>query len=182
MAKYDFEMILEYPKIFAHTADMGDPSAPPKSAAGSIAKKGGQTIVNAYFVNGSDLEKLLEDGMDPKPLGYDRVLEGNEEYGIGKFIRLKRDVKDNIKTFQNKKGEVEINFGGLPKVIDLRDPENKKLWDVEEDGEVGNGTKAIVRFDMYSEGAGFRLEAIAITDLVEYVKQETSEYADVWDV
>jgi len=78
-----------------------------------------------------------------------------------------------------------MNYGGLPKVLDLRDPSNKKNWMVSEDGFVGNGSEAIVRFDMYSDGAGLRLEAIAITKLVEYEQNEAvakSEFADVWDM
>lgn len=182
MAKFDFKMVLEYAKVFEQNADMGDPSAPPKSVQGSIAKKGGQTIVNAYFTSDADMEKLIEAGLDLKPLGHDRILEGNEELGIGKFIRLKRDVADNVHTFENKGKSVEVNYGGLPKIVDLRDPENKRLWDYDEDGELGNGTEAIVRFDMYSNGAGVRLEAIAVTKLVEFVAEDKSEYADVWDV
>jgi len=84
-----------------------------------------------------------------------------------------------------KGGSTEINYGGLPKVLDLRDPTNKKVWTVAEDGLVGNGSEAIVRFDMYSEGAGLRLEAVAITKLVEYEQSEAttkSEFADVWDM
>jgi hypothetical protein len=37
--------------------------------------------------------------MDPKPMGNDRVLDGKEEYGIGKFMKAKRLVLDDIKTF-----------------------------------------------------------------------------------
>ena len=182
MPKFDMPMVLEYAKVFEQNADMGDPSAPPKSAQGSIAKKGGQTVVNAYFTSDADIEKLIEAGLDLKPLGYDRILEGNEEFGIGKFMRLKRDLKDNIRTFENKGKKVEVNYGGLPKIVDFRDPENKRLWDYDEDGELGNGTEAIVRFDVYSDGAGVRLEAIAVTKLVEFEPEDKSEYADVWDV
>lgn len=183
MAKYDMVMVLEWAKVFKENADYGDPTAAPKSVAGSVAKKGGQTVVNAYFTSEEDMEKLIEDGLDLKPLGYDRILEGNPEYGIGKFMKLKRDVVDNLRTFKDKRGrETEVNFGGLPKVINATDRENKRLWDYAEMGEVGNGSTAIVKFDVYSDGAGVRLEAIAVTDLVEFEPQEQSEHADVWDV
>lgn len=183
--KFDMKMILEYPKVFEENYDKGDPDAPVKSAQGTVAKKGGQTVVNAYFNSEEDKEKLIKAGLDLKPMGHDRIKKGNQEFGIGEYIKLSRGYKDNVKTFENKKGgTTEINYGGLPKVLDYRDPENKKLWSVAEDGFLGNGTEAIVRFDMYSEGAGLRLEALAITNLVEYEQaenQQKSEYADVWD-
>lgn len=183
MAKFTMEMVLEYAKVFKENADYGDPEAPAKSVAGSIARKGGQTITNAYFTSDEDKQKLIDAGLDLKPLGHDRILQGNSEYGIGEFVKLKRDVEDNIKTFKNKgKPEVTVNYGGLPKIVDLRDPENKSLWDFETDGELGNGTKALVKFDMYSNGAGLRLEAIAVQELVEWIPQEEDEHADVWDV
>jgi hypothetical protein len=118
-------------------------------------------------------------------MGHDRIKKGNQEFGIGEYIKLNRNYKDNVKVFENKKGgSTEVNYGGLPKVLDLRDPANKKVWTVSDCGLVGNGSEAIVRFDMYSDGAGLRLEAIAITNLVEYEQaenREKSEYADVWD-
>lgn len=186
MAKYDMEMVLEYAKVFPENYDKGDLEAPKKSAAYGVAAKGGQAIVNAYFTKQEDIDRLLADGMDPSPMNHARVIDGNEELGIGKYMKVKRLVGDNIKEFTNKRTKevTQINYGGFPKVIDLRDPSNKRLWSFEEDGPLGNGTKAIVRFDMYSDGAGIRLEAIAVTDHVPYTSQAQpeSEYADVWDV
>ena len=174
------EMILEWAKVFPENADYGDPEAPVKSTAGSVARKGGQCIVNAYFTKEEDLQKLWDAGMDPKPMGHPRVLDG--EYGIGKYIKLRRWIPDNIREFKNNSGGVnEVNFGGFPVIIDFRSPEDKKLWSFEEDGQLWNGTKAIVKFDMYSEGSGLRLEKIAVKELPEYEPQEQSEYADVWD-
>lgn len=182
MAKYDMMMVLEWANVFAENADYGDETAPPKSAAGSIFRKGGQTVVNAYFTSEEDRDKLIEAGLDLKPMGYDRIVKGNEDFGIGEYIKLKRDVADNVRTFKDKKGNpVEINFGGLPRVVNRTTPESKGEWDYSTDGPLGNGTKAIVRFDMYSDGAGVRLEAIAVKELVEYEPQSKSEYADVWE-
>jgi len=183
--KFDMKMVLEYTRVFEENYDKGDPEAPVKSAQGTVAKKGGQTTLNAYFTSEADKEKLIAAGLDLKPMGHDRIKKGNQEFGIGEYIKLNRNYKDNIKVFENKKGgTTEINYGGLPKVLDFRDPPNKKIWTVEEGGLVGNGSEAIVRFDMYSDGAGLRLEALAITKLVEYEQaqtQEKSEFADVWD-
>ena len=184
--KFDMKMVLEYTRVFEENYDKGDPDAPIKSAQGTVAKKGGQTTLNAYFTSEEDKQKLIAAGLDLKPMGHDRIKKGNQELGIGEYIKLSRNYKDNIKVFENKKGgSTEMNYGGLPKVLDLRDPTNKKVWTVAEDGLVGNGSEAIVRFDMYSEGAGLRLEAVAITKLVEYEQSEAttkSEFADVWDM
>jgi len=183
--KFDMKMVLEYTRVFEENYDKGDPEAPVKSAQGTVAKKGGQTTLNAYFTSEADKEKLIAAGLDLKPMGHDRIKKGNQEFGIGEYIKLNRNYKDNIKVFENKKGgTTEINYGGLPKVLDFRDPPNKKIWTVEEGGLVGNGSEAIVRFDLYSDGAGLRLEALAITKLVAYEQaqtQEKSEFADVWD-
>jgi len=183
--KFDMKMVLEYTRVFEENYDKGDPEAPVKSAQGTVAKKGGQTTLNAYFTSEADKEKLIAAGLDLKPMGHDRIKKGNQEFGIGEYIKLNRNYKDNIKVFENKKGgTTEINYGGLPKVLDFRDPPNKKIWTVEDGGLVGNGSEAIVRFDLYSDGAGLRLEALAITKLVEYEQaqtQEKSEFADVWD-
>jgi len=54
-------------------------------------------------------------------------------------------------------------------VVDLRDPDNKRYWSFEDDGALGNGTKAMVQFEVYSRGAGVRLVNVGITELVEYV-------------
>jgi len=184
--KFDMKMVLEYTRVFEENYDKGDPDAPIKSAQGTVAKKGGQTSLNAYFTSEEDKQKLIAAGLDLKPMGHDRIKKGDQELGIGEYIKLSRNYKDNIKVFENKKGgSTEINYGGLPKVLDLRDPTNKKVWSVAEDGLVGNGSEAIVRFDMYSDGAGLRLEAVAITQLVEYEQSEAaakSEFADVWDM
>jgi len=183
--KFDMKMVLEYAKVFEENYDKGDPDAPVKSAPGTVAKKGGQTVVNVYFTSEEDKQKLINAGLDLKPMGHDRIKKGNQEFGIGEFVKVTRGYKEFTKVFENKKGgTTEVNYGGLPKVLDYRDPEAKKLWSVADDGFLGNGTEAIVRFDMYSDGAGLRLEALAITNLVEYEQGDTrekSEYADVWD-
>lgn len=181
--KFDMKMVLEYAKVFEENYDKGDPDAPVKSAQGTVAKKGGQTVVNAYFKSEEDKQKLIKAGLSLQNMGHDRIKKGKQEFGIGEYIKLARDYKDDIREFENKKGgTTEVNWGGLPKILDLRDPESKKLWSVADDGFLGNGTEAIVRFDMYYNGQGLRLEALAVTKLVEYEPpQQKSEYADVWD-
>ena len=167
MAKYTMEMVLEYAKIFPENADMGNPEG--AIAAKAVYDKGGQYIVNAYFTDQEQVNKLLSDGLQELSNGHPRIINGNAEFGIGKYLKLKRPVPDAIKTFDNKGKSVEVNYGGAPGVVDLRNLPEKRLWDFEEDGAVGNGSKAMVQFEVYSRGAGVRLVNVGITDLVEYV-------------
>lgn len=180
MAKYTFDMVLEYAKVFKENADMGDPNG--NNISKSIAEKGGQYIVNAYFTSQDDIDKLVADGMQTVILGNPRVLDGNAEYGIGKYIKLKRPVADVIKTFENKRGPVEVNYGGPVGVVDLRDLANKRWWSFEEDGPLGNGTKAKVQFDLYSNGSGLRLENIGITEHVAYEEYVGNDDDDMFKV
>ena len=113
MAKYTMDMVLEYAKIFPENADMGSPDGP--RAAQAIHQKGGQYIVNAYFTDEDQIEKLVADGLDLTPMNSQRVLQGNAEFGIGKYMKVKRMVSD-VKIFSDKKtGEpVNVDYGGAP--------------------------------------------------------------------
>ena len=173
MAKYTMDMVLEYAKVFPENADMGDPEGAQWQQ--KIADDGGQYVVNAYFTDQEQIDQLVSDGLQEVILGNPRIVEGNPEYGIGKYLKLKRPVPDVIKVFENKGKEVEINYGGAPGVVDLRDLENKRWWSLEEDGALGNGTKAKVQFEVYSRGAGVRLMNVGVTELVEYVPQASED-------
>ena len=167
MAKYTMEMVLEYAKVFPENADMGDPNGP--RAAQAIHDKGGQYIVNAYFTDEEQIELLLKEGLDPSPMNSERILSGNAEFGIGKYMKIKRDKEDLIKVFKDRSGnDVEVNYGGPVGVVDLREPDNKRWWSFEEDGALGNGTKAMVQFEVYKNGSGVRLINVGVTDLVEW--------------
>ena len=56
MAKYTMDMVLEYAKIFPENADMGSPDG--SRAAQAIHQKGGQYIVNAYFTDEDQIDKV----------------------------------------------------------------------------------------------------------------------------
>ena len=171
MARYTMEMVLEYARVFPENADMGNPDG--IKLQKDIAKKGGQYVVNLYFTDYEQIEKLTAEGLDLAPLGHKRIVDGNANYGVGKYIKAKRDVKDNIKVFDNKKGgTTDVNYGGPIGVVDLRDPANKRWWSFTDDGALGNGTKAMVQFETYSDGAGIRLVNIGITEHVPYESNE----------
>ena len=167
MPTYNMEMVLEWAKVFAENADMGDPEGP--RAAQAIHKKGGQYIVNAYFTSEEQIDQLVQDGLDLHPMNSNRIVDGNSEFGIGKYMKLKRDVQDVIMEFEGKGGKQVVNFGGPVNILNITDGiENKREWSLEEDGLIGNGSKAVVQFQTYSRGAGVRLMGIAITDHVKY--------------
>ena len=175
MAKYAMDMVLEYAKVFYDNRDMGGDN---NKVAKKVQAHDGQYVVNGYFTDEAQIEQLLSDGLDPEPLGNDRIKEGSD-LGIGKFIKLSR-MHDHKMTFTNKKGEpTEVDFGGEPMVVNLTNGlENKSRWTLEGDGSLGNGTEAKVQFETYSNGAGVRLVAIAVTKHVaweEYVPTEEDE-------
>lgn len=171
MANYDMEMVLEWAKIFPENLDMGDSKG--NNAARAVAAKGGQFITNAYFTSESQIEELISGGLKTEVNGYPRIISGNESYGVGKFMKLKRAVND-VKTFTDRHGkEFTRDFGGAPNIVDLRDGlENKRRWSFEDDGPLGNGTKARVQFEVYTNGLGVRLLNIGVTELVEFVPNE----------
>lgn len=174
MAMYDMEMVLEWAKVFPENPDMGDPKG--NTAARTVAAKGGQFIVNGYFTEESQIEKLLSEGLLEEINGHPRILSGNEAYGVGKYMKIKRLIND-VRTFTDRHGkEFTRDFGGAPNVVDLRDGvENKRRWSFTDDGPLGNGTKARVQFETYFNGSGVRLMNIGVLDLVEYSGSETVE-------
>lgn len=179
MAKVTMDMILEYAQVFEHNLDKGDAQSS-EVWLRNIAKNGGQAKVNCYFKSEEQIAELVAKGFEPNFTDKDgidrnRIREGNPEFGIGKYIVVKRPMKD-VKEFKNKKtGEFEeIDFGGPVKVVDLRNLPEKRYWDVEQDGELGNGTEAKVMFDLYN-GNPKRLEAIGVTNLVPWVPGQNQE-------
>lgn len=184
MSKHTFDMILSYAQVFPENADMGDEKST-EAWLRKLAKEGGQTKVNAYFTSEEQIEQLVQAGFErmatnPKSgAEVDRIKDGNPDLGIGKYITLKRKINDK-REYVGKDGELgELDFGGFPKIVDLRDMDNKRIWSLEDDGYLGDGTAAKVKFDMY-KGTSLRLEAIGITELVSWEPEQ--ERDDTFDV
>ena len=54
-------------------------------------------------------------------------------------------------------------------MVDLtKGEENKRMWSFDDDGPLGNGTKAKVQFETYKKGIGVRLMNIGVLDHVKY--------------
>ena len=99
----------------------------------------------------------------------DRIKVGNQDFGVGKYMKVKRLLSD-VKNFVNRKGEdITIDYGGAPTVVNLTEGrEKKRLWDYNEDDLIGNGSKAKVQFEVYANGAGVRLLNVGVTEHVIY--------------
>jgi hypothetical protein len=180
-------MVLEYAKVFESNLDKGDENHSEKWMR-DLFKSGGQAKVNVYFTSEDQIEELVANGFDRMAINprtkeeVDRIKTGNAEFGIGKYISIKRKVSDPKEIKDRKTGEFKIvEFGGLPKVVDLRNLPEKRMWSVEEDGYLGNGTEAKVMFDLYN-GSGLRLEAIGVTKLVEWEQGLTNANEELFKV
>lgn len=174
---YEMDMVLEYAKVFKENADYGDPESTMKFIR-DLNKSGGKTCVNAYFTSDKQIKKLVDEGFDRMVINpqtgkkTDRIKDGNEEFGIGKYLQIGRRITD-VKEYVDKKTKTLKSFetGGLPKIVDLRDGrENRRFWDFGEDGELGNGTEAKVSFEIYNKTT-VRLKNIGVTRLSVWDQQ-----------
>jgi hypothetical protein len=187
MTKHTYDMVLEYAKVFEDNLDMGDENHSEKWMR-ELYKSGGQSTVNAYFTSEEQIADLEANGFErmtinPKTKAdVDRIKDGNPDFGIGKYIVLKRKFSDPKEVKDRKTGEFKIvEFGGLAKIVDLRNLPDKRLWSLEEDGFLGNGTEAKVMFDVY-KGIQVRLEAIGVTKLVEWEANQTNPDQELFKV
>jgi len=177
------DMVLEYAKIFDQEGEFGDlDRGDPKSDKKWLRElsKNPTAVVNAYFTSEEQIDFLCEfpgfDRIVTNPQTgeeVDRIKVGSDDYGIGKYIQLKRKLED-VREFVDKKGNLqEMDKGGAPVVKILSADGSKYVdYDYDELGAPSNGTEAKVRF----EPRYMRLDAIAVTNLIEYVPQEEEEF------
>lgn len=176
--KITYDMVLEYPKIFATEGVGGVDRGDAKSAHKWLRElsKNPVATVNAYFTSEEDLQDLLgQPGFDNVVVNPQngnestRIKDGNTDYGIGKYIQLKRPINNVVEFVDRKTGDVKtVDKGGYPSVKILKDGAFVP-YDIEEYGPITNGTKSKVRFEMYGKG-NTRLEALGITELVEWIE------------
>jgi len=184
------DMVLEYAKIFDQEGKPGDVDrGNPKADAKWLRElsKNPEAKVNAYFTSDEQIDFLCEfpgfDRMVTNPqtgVEVDRIKDGNPDLGIGKYIQLKRKMED-IREFKDKNGEIqEMDKGGAPVV---------KILSVTTDEETGETTEAYVEYDYDTLGAPsngteakvrfepryMRLDAIAVTNLIEYIEGDSED-------
>lgn len=188
--KITLDMVLEFPKIFDQEGKPGDlDRGNPKSDEKWLRElaKNPEAKVNCYFTSDEQIDFLCEfpgfDRIVTNPqtgVKVDRIKDGNPDLGIGKFIQLKRKM-DDIREFMNKKGEIEeMDKGGVPVVkilsvtLDEETGETTEAYveyDYDTLGTPSNGTEAKVRF----EPRFMRLDAIAVTNLIEYIEGDSED-------
>jgi hypothetical protein len=184
------DMVLEYAKVFDQEGkpgdiDRGNPKADQKWLR-ELAKNP-EAKVNCYFTSEEQIEFLEGfDGFDRMVTNpqtgqqVDRIKDGNPDFGIGKYIQIKRKMND-IREFKNKQGQIEeMDKGGAPVVKILSVATNEETGETTEAfidygydalGAPSNGTEAKVRF----EPRYMRLDAIAVTNLIEYVEGDSED-------
>ena len=182
MAKITFDMILAFPKVFDQQGKPGDIDRGDEKSQQKWLRelsKNPVAVVDAYFTSEADVQELLQHEnfenlvVNPQTGAEStRIKEGNPEYGIGKYIKLKRKINDTVEFVDRKTGELkEIDKGGVPSVKMLKVEDGKIVdnqpYDYEELGPIGNGSEAKVRFELYGKGAT-RIDAIGVTKLVQY--------------
>lgn len=147
---------VEYAKVFAENMD---------DNMDFHAATEGQFNVNFYPESDDEFKKFFDAGAPESSMGHDTIKMGNSELAMGKYLKLKRP---NVH-----KSGIEA-FGGAPQVFDFREGESTTLWDFEKDGELGNGSKVMVKVSIYGSGAraSIRLERIAVLEQKVYERIE----------
>lgn len=198
--KFNLNAILVYPKVFnlADTVDpetgesmAGKPGDVDRGDAKSTKKwlrelaKNPKSTLQAYFTSEDQIAELEEHPdfermvLNPQTGDeVDRIKEGNSEYGIGKYISLNRPMSDVKEFVDRKTGDLkEVDYGGPVRMKTAVVGEGGKLSDVKDYdyftlGPISNGSRGIVKF----EPRYMRLEAIAVTDLVEFVPNTEEDF------
>lgn len=149
---------IEWAKIFESNRDM-------EGYEGAYVECEGAYTVN-QVLSKEEFDKLKASGSQKKPKQA-RLLNGEL---VVNFARKHKVT--------NSKGEEVAKAGGAPAVYNA----DGELWDMERDGEIGNGTRADVT-NLVSTFKGqdgkiysrTTLTKIKITELVPYVREETQE-------
>ena len=181
MPKIMFEAVLEYAKVFDQEGKSGDiDRGDAKSSQKWLRElaKNPHAVVNCYFTKQEDIDRILNhENFDNKVVNPQtgaestRIKAGRAEFGLGQYLQLKRKLTDQVEFIDRKTGElVVVDKGGAPevKLVEFVDGAIESTnYDYDENGPIGNGTKALVVFELYGKGAT-RLEKIGVTDLVHY--------------
>lgn len=162
---------LEYANIFSENYD---------DNMDFHAETEGEFNVNFYPESEDELTKLFEDtGFARRYRGKDRIkdplmAENNprEGFGIGRYVILKRP----------RVHQMYSQYGGQPEIVHFTEGRYNDTWSFNDDGELGNGTKAKVKVVVYGNGErmGHRLIKVGVLEHVPYIKQDSDkEYVAV---
>lgn len=157
------ECQLEWSKLRPEDRDMGPQDG--SDMARKFDETKGQYVVNAV-INQEQKAKMIADGIPNRGMMaqlFKTDKEGKEYY------KAKRP-HFNPKFRNNETGEQGIEMG--PPTILLQTEEGYSPYSWDELGLIGNGTKAVIKFDVW-DGKIVTMEKIAITEHVPYVQEET---------
>lgn len=128
---YAFEGKIQYPRVFPENKDTNEEF---------FGNTNGAYHLMFYP---TDVEKFLE--VYPKPKGMFKGAQTDEEGNT--YVKLTRSHLH--KTWKEDNGDRVVL--GPPEVVHWGDDEEKhnKTWTFSEDGALGNGTEALVKFSVY---------------------------------
>lgn len=174
------DVTLEWAKLTEDNRDMGPQDD--SDTGVKISSTRGQYVVDVMIT--PEQEKEMKDSGIPSK-GLQAQLFKQRDTGE-KFYKAKRphynpkfdkrtpeqleEAGEDFPEFLDGNGKrISDGFVGAPTVYkDEKDDQGKYIeWDFEEDGLIGNGTVATVKFDVW-DGKITTLEAILITELVPY--------------
>lgn len=124
-----------------------------------IVEEDGHYLVNCV-IDAETKKKMVADGIPAKGMQAQLFKTDND----GQMFYKAKRPRQNPKLKDRETGETLVL--GPPTVIKEVDGNNVE-WDFEEDGLIGNGSEAIVKFDVW-DGKITTLEAIKIVNHVKY--------------
>jgi len=154
------ECELEWTKLREEDRDMGSNLMEGSDQRNNIEAKQGLYIVNCV-IDGATKDQMVSDGIPNKGLQAQLFKVSKEGKDFYKATR----AHFNPKFFDKETGEQGVVMGA-PKVIKKVDGEYIN-WDWEEDGLIGNGSKAIVKFDVW-DGKITTMEKVLVTEHLKY--------------
>jgi len=155
------ECLLEWAKVRPEDRDMGPQDG--SDMAKKFDETEGQYVVNCV-INSEQKAKMIADGIPNR--GMMAQLFKTDKEGKD-FYKAKRPHK-NPKLTDRETGEALIM--GPPTILKEQDGEYTP-WDWDEDGLIGNGSKATIKFDVW-DGKIVTMEKIAVTEHVPFLTEE----------
>lgn len=159
--KVYFEATLQWAKLREEDRDFGKNLPEDSDQRKKIEAEDGHYIVNCY-ITPQVKKQMIADGVPNKNMQAQLFKEDDEG---NLFYKAKRP-HFNTKLTDRETGERGVVMGA-PKIVK---EDGSTPWDWEEDGLIGNGTKAIVKLDVW-DGKIVTLEAIKITEHVPFVAE-----------
>ena len=154
------ECELEWTKLQEEDRDMGSNLMEGSDQRNNIEAKQGLYIVNCV-IDEAAKSKMIADGIPNKGLQA-QLFKTNKD---GKDFYKATRPHFNPKFFNKETGEQGVVMGE-PAVLKLVDGEYIN-WDWDDDGLIGNGSKATVKFDVW-DGKITTMEKVLITEHLKY--------------